>query len=79
MSVGGVFQLISNDGIQDKLIMATDMLRARMKKIGAKRLVDMREEFPNESDQELLLRDKAIYLQEKGSPMSQKRSGQIIC
>lgn len=33
MSTGGIFKLISNDGIQDKLLMATDFLEKRVKKM----------------------------------------------
>lgn len=33
MSTGGVFQLITNDGKQDRMLMATDLLRARLARI----------------------------------------------
>jgi hypothetical protein len=33
MSTGGIFRLIANDGAQDKLLMASDLLRNRMHKI----------------------------------------------
>lgn len=40
MSNGGLFQLISNDGKQDKMLMATDFLNDRLKKIRAIRMND---------------------------------------
>ena len=30
MSTGGIFQLITNDGKQDKMLMATDLLNKRL-------------------------------------------------
>lgn len=33
MSAGGVFQIVSNDGKADKMIMATDLLNMRIKEI----------------------------------------------
>jgi len=33
MSTGGIFQLISNDGKQDKMLMSTDFLNARLAKV----------------------------------------------
>jgi hypothetical protein len=33
MSTGGIFQLIANDGAQDKLLMATELLNRRLKEI----------------------------------------------
>lgn len=59
MSIGGVFQLISNDGIQDKLIMATHALNQRIKNFSKQRLLKLREENPNISDKDLLLEDEA--------------------
>lgn len=55
MSVGGVFQLISNDGIQDRLIMDNARLNERIKDISRKKLVKLREQHPGKSDRELLL------------------------
>lgn len=40
MSTGGVFQLITNDGKQDRMLMATQMLRNRLEAIRAKRRAD---------------------------------------
>jgi hypothetical protein len=54
MSTGGVFTLITNDGIQDKLIMATDKLRQRIREIGCKRLKELRTRYPNTPDIKLL-------------------------
>src|SRR5271170_2659687 len=33
MSTGGVFQLITNDGAQDKLLMATQLLNKRLREV----------------------------------------------
>jgi hypothetical protein len=40
MATGGVFQLITNDGKQDRMLMATQMLRNRLEAIKAKRKAD---------------------------------------
>ena len=40
MATGGVFQLITNDGKQDRMLMATQMLRNRLESIRAKRRAD---------------------------------------
>lgn len=40
MATGGVFQLITNDGKQDRMLMATQMLRNRLEAIRAKRRQD---------------------------------------
>jgi len=40
MATGGVFQLITNDGKQDRMLMATQMLRNRLEAIRAKRRAD---------------------------------------
>lgn len=40
MATGGVFQLITNDGKQDRMLMATQMLRARLDAIRGKRRAD---------------------------------------
>jgi hypothetical protein len=53
MSVGGVFQLINNEGIQDKLIMATDKLRKKINQISSKKLKDMRKQYPGKTDKQL--------------------------
>jgi hypothetical protein len=56
-TIGGAFTIVNNDGIQDKLIMATDKLRNILKHIGCLRLIEMRRENPELSDQELLAKD----------------------
>lgn len=40
MATGGVFQLITNDGKQDRMLMATQMLRNRLDAIRVKRRSD---------------------------------------
>lgn len=57
MSIGGVYTLITNTGIQDKLIMATDDLMARMKKISCSKMTYLKEKYPGKSDQEILNMD----------------------
>ena len=59
MSVGGVFQLISNQGIQDRLIMATDRLMENVRCIGRKKLARLRELHPNKTDQAISEMDEA--------------------
>lgn len=59
MSVGGVFTLISNTGIQDKLIMATDKLLTNVKRISCQKLMVLRDQFPGLSDSALLKKDDA--------------------
>jgi hypothetical protein len=59
MSVGGVFQLITNQGIQDKIIMDTENLRERIKTISMDRLTALRGKFKDKSDAELLGMDRA--------------------
>jgi hypothetical protein len=46
MATGGVFQLISNDGKQDRMIMATEMLRNRLQAISAKRKAENLDDTP---------------------------------
>lgn len=52
MATGGVFQLITNDGKQDRMLMATQMLRNRLDAIRAKRRAD-----PNLQDETPTLLD----------------------
>jgi hypothetical protein len=61
MSVGGVFTLINNDEIQDKLIMATDELMLRIQKIGKKRLEKLKAKpaYAGLSDSEIVKKDKS--------------------
>ncbi len=40
MATGGVFQLITNDGKQDRMLMATQMLKSRLDQIRIKRKSD---------------------------------------
>lgn len=48
MSIGGVFQLINNTGVQDKLIMASEALSKSIKLIEAERVDRLRrEKYPN--------------------------------
>lgn len=50
---GGVFTLITNSGIQDKLIMAADSLVDRIRKISAEQLSKLKDKYPNKSDVEI--------------------------
>ena len=59
MSVGGVFQLISNNGIQDKLITATDRLLINVKRISCQKLATLRKQYPGMTDAQLLQKDEA--------------------
>lgn len=52
MATGGVFQLITNDGKQDRMLMATQMLRNRLEAVRAKRRAD-----PSTSDETPTLLD----------------------
>ena len=54
MSTGGVFQLITNTGAQDRLIMATDALMENLRTISAKKLALLREQYPDKTDKELM-------------------------
>ena len=54
MSVGGVFQLITNVGLQDKLIMATEDLMDRVKQISKERLACLRLKNPGVSEADLM-------------------------
>jgi len=40
MATGGIFQLITNDGKQDRLLMATELLQNRLASIKAARMAD---------------------------------------
>jgi len=42
MATGGIFQLITNDGKQDRMLMATELLNQRLKNIRAQRMADPR-------------------------------------
>lgn len=54
MSVGGVFTLITNEGQQDKLMLATEMLSRRIKDIAYERLCNLRAENPGVPVEELM-------------------------
>jgi hypothetical protein len=59
MSVGGVFTLISNQGIQDQLVMAVDDLKANIRQITKNKLAILQEDNPNATLQELVAKDNA--------------------
>jgi hypothetical protein len=59
MSTGGVFQLISNDGIQDQLLMATNDLTANIMNITRNKLSVLSKQNPKLSVQQLIARDTA--------------------
>ncbi len=56
-NVGGVFTLITNNGIQDKLIMAADQLMERITEISKSRLCDLRKKYPGVPDQAIVKKD----------------------
>lgn len=58
MSVpGSVFTIITNNGIQDKLIMASEKLTERMSEISKSRLCQLRSKYPGLSDKEIVKKD----------------------
>lgn len=59
MSIGGPFQLITNTGIQDKLIYATSKLLQQVNRYGCKKLSILREQYPGKTDEELLKIDQS--------------------
>jgi hypothetical protein len=59
MSVGGIFQIITNTGIQDKLIMATDRLMDNIKRISCDRMEKLKKKYPSKSRESLLNMDEA--------------------
>ncbi len=61
MSVGGVFTLINNNGIQDKLIMATDELMLRIQKIGKERMVKLKKnpKYKDMTDAQIIKKDNS--------------------
>jgi hypothetical protein len=56
-NIGGVFTLITNNGIQDKLIMAADKLMDRITVISKERLVNLRKKYPNLTDDVIVKKD----------------------
>jgi len=59
MSTGGPFQLISNTGIQDRLLMSTQSLLKNVRKIGLRKIAELRKLYPNKTDREISLMDEA--------------------
>lgn len=53
MSVGGVFQIISNDGLQDNLIMNNKLLLKRLEEIKEAKKMQKQKLFPNKTQQQL--------------------------
>jgi hypothetical protein len=58
MASGPVVQIINNDAIIDKILMATDLLRQRLKHIGCIELTKLKKKFPTMSFDELVKMDK---------------------
>jgi len=56
-NVGGVFTLITNTGIQDRLIMAADKLLSRIKDVSSHRLSNLREKYPGLTDEQIVRKD----------------------
>lgn len=56
-NVGGVFTIITNNGIQDKLIMAADTLMDRITTISKARLAGLRRKYPNLTDKQIVKKD----------------------
>ena len=56
-NIGGVFTLITNNGIQDKLIMASDTLMKRITEISKEKLIKLRSEYPNLTDEAIARSD----------------------
>lgn len=54
MATGGVFTLITNEGIQDKLMLDTERLAATIKKIAYNRLITLQADNPDRTVEELL-------------------------
>ncbi len=59
MSVGGVFTLITNDGIQDNLLMNTELLKKRIDEISNNKLEILKAKYPKLSDEELKKLDQS--------------------
>lgn len=57
MATGGVFTLITNDGIQDKLIMATDLLKDNLTKISKNKIEVLQQMYPTLTPQQLMAKD----------------------
>jgi len=59
MSVGGIFQLVSNDGIQDQLIMQTEKLLFNIKKISCDRIAKLKSANPNITEDDIMNTNEA--------------------
>mgnify|MGYP003350704943 CR=1 FL=1 len=59
MSVGGIFQLVSNDGIQDQLIMQTEKLLFNIKKLSCERVAKLKVANPSLTEEDIMSRDEA--------------------
>jgi hypothetical protein len=59
MSVGGIFQLVSNDGIQDQLIMQTEKLLSNIKKISYDRVAKLKALNPGLKDDDIMDNNEA--------------------
>ena len=57
MSTGGVFTLINNDGIQDKLLMATDILMENLKIISRNKIQILQKQYPSLTPSQLIAKD----------------------
>ena len=59
MSLGGVFTLISNQGLQDQLLMQTDALRAAITQMECDKMASLRKKFPNMTDDQIRVADNS--------------------
>jgi len=57
MSTGGTFKLITNTGIQDRILMATETLSSRLKELSANKILELQKKYPNKSNNELMQMD----------------------
>lgn len=53
MATGGIFNIITNSGFQDKMIMNMDLLKDRIKQISSEGIVRLRSKYPGKSDTEI--------------------------
>ena len=59
MATGGVFQIITNNGIQDKLILATEKLLENIKKISYEELKKLQQKYPKCPEEKLMSMQQA--------------------
>lgn len=59
MATTGVFTLITNTGIQDKMIMQTDQLHNYLQHLSRNKLSELRQYYPGLTDQEISQKDKS--------------------